>query len=491
MFKTKLLEILNCENPRKIARPVKIFIFFTATVFFGFQQVSFYHTESQTKNVYYNSFNNGARYTIYFPFFYCKNMFPVFINSPAASCATVDKIIQEQPEKLSVPELLYNRSSVYLFFPDMWLHPNKNLDHASMTIGEAWYFTAGILSLFGIFLIFDHAVIGFIMSQLIACDAFQVSELYYQFGTTNIFPLVIASGVWVLAGVALLLFLGKKHRHFFKVTMVTCLALGVLYGLQKDLRIEGIGSFLGFIVFLLLLPKIKFPRKAFLVASLVIASTATFNLLNKHLDYIFEKSNHYVERIGGNYAKQHLPSNYAMHYEALWEGLGDFDETHGYLADDRAAYSYYYGHTHGESVETLLRNDIFYRILHNPAWFFHILYKRTERILFDNTPFRLRYGSRCFDLPLSPLLNTLLFLLGTGFMLSHKKYEIPLFVFISLSIASVSVGQMADYGLELYSITHLIIASFILFWAYGILEFLIRYFLKLNQLQNCALEATS
>ena len=336
-------------------------------------------------------------------------------------------------------------------------------DTAEMRTGHAMWFTLALLSVFLALCYVGMPVLGLLVALLCGSDPFQVYELYHVTSST-IFPTVISTGLVVVA-VCLLLSSERFSRHRALSVLLVCVT-GAICALQYEIRLEGIGVFAGALLCLVMcFPQSKAMRLSF--ACLFLISTVVTNVsINRYFRSSFAKANAMVASYGGTPTDSGDPY-YSTQWWALWSGLGDFDEKYGFLADDRAGISYYYGQNASLPSEQVHRNNYLETIRHDPAWFAAILGARLKRVLLDNTPYRMSFGSKYLDIKVSPLLVTLsgLFLLMANVLIHGKNALkmtfVNLFV-LPLSIGLVAVGQLADYGLQFYCVAHLFIFAYVL-----------------------------
>ena len=344
---------------------------------------------------------------------------------------------------------VYNRASIFLFYPDAYWKGRP--DTAEMRTGLALCFTLALLSVFAALCYIGLPWFGLLVALLCGSDPFQVYELYHLSSST-IFPTVISTGLLTVA-ICLVLSSTRQARGGALAFALVAVA-GALCSLQYEVRLEGVGVFIGALVSLICcFPQSK-ATKAVHFCPFVGSMLATNVALNAHFRSSFERANATVARYGGTPTESGDPY-YATQWWALWSGLGDFDEKYGFLADDRAGLSYYYGHGAPGPSETIDRRNYIGTIVHDPAWFVGIIRDWLTRVLVENTPYRLSLGAKSVDIRVPPavvtILGVMLLLAGAAV---HGKERLNLFI-LPLSIGLVSVGQLADYGLQFYAIAHL------------------------------------
>jgi hypothetical protein len=356
---------------------------------------------------------------------------------------------------------VYNRASIFLFYPDAFLKGRP--DTAEMRTGHAVWFTLALLSVFMALCYVGMPLLGLFVALLCGSNPFQVYELYHVTSST-IFPTVISTGL-VMVAVCLLLSSERFTRHRALSTALVCLS-GAIYALQNEIRLEGVGVFAGALFSLVVCVPQSKARKLSLFCLFLLSAIVINTLINVYFRASLAKANAIVVSYGGKPTDVGDPY-YATQWWALWSGLGDFDEKYGFLADDRAGISYYYGQNASRPSEQMHRNNYLQTIFHDPAWFAGVLRGRVARVLLHNTPYRVSVGSKYFDISASPAFVTVcgVFLLMANLLVYGrnrlKRSNLNLFV-VPFSIGLVAVGQLADYGLQFYCIVHLFIFAYVL-----------------------------
>ena len=419
------------------------------------QQASFLLLKSDPDPFYRNVLNLGASYQRYFSFYYYYGGFPVNLeNEKTRTRAEADATLAALGGRLTPERNVYNRASLFLFYPDAYWKGRP--DTAEMRTGLAICFTVALLAVFAALCYMRLPIFGLLVALLCGSDPFQVYELYHLSSST-IFPTVISTGLLVLA---ICLFVAAARRPWHRVTALLLVAIaGVIGALQYEVRLEGTGVFIGALVCLVCCFPQRTITKVVCVCIFVASAYATNVALNRHFRASFEKANQVIAAHGGTPAASGDPY-YATQWWALWSGLGDFDEKYGFLADDRAGLSYYYGHNGDQPSERVHRQNYISTVVHDPLWFAGIIRGRIARVLFENTPYRLAFGPHYVDIPVPPVVATtagLLLVLAAGVLLG--RHWLNLFI-LPLSVGLVAVGQLADYGLQFYAIAHLFLFAY-------------------------------
>jgi hypothetical protein len=440
-----------------VVRPV--FVAMAVALITG-QQFSFLRLADSPDPFYRNVLNLGASYQRYFSLFYYFGAFPVNLERQNTSTLEETTATLQRVGKSLVPERsVYNRASIFLFYPDAFMRGRP--DTAEMRTGHALWFTVALLALFGALCYRGMPLFGLVVALLCGSDAFQVWELYHL-GSSTIFPTVISTGL-AIAAAAILLSNERFARHRMLPLLLVCVCGGV-GALQYEIRLEGVGIFAGALFSLAICCPQSIVRKLLFVVVFAASAMAVSSTMNWYFTRSFEKANAIVVQYGGT-PTDSGNAYYSTEWWALWSGLGDFDEKYGFLADDRAGLSYYYGHDAAAPSEQVQRRNYLDTIREDPVWFARILRDRLMRVLVENTPYRIAFGSRYVDLKLSPRLVTLMGLILLVANLVARRWEnLSLFV-LPLSVGAVAVGQLADYGLQFYAVAHLFILAYVVCFA--------------------------
>ncbi len=424
------------------------------------QQRSFLLLTQDPDPYYRNVLNLGASYQRFFAFFYYFGGFPV--NLDRQQTRTQEETVatlQQLGPRLTPESGIYNRASIFLFYPDAWMKGRP--DTAEMRTGHAVWFTCGLIALFLALCLAGRPLLGAVAVLLCGSDPFQVYELYHVSSST-IFPTVISTGLFVMASCVLLS--TERMARSTPLSLALVAINGVVCALQYEIRLEGVGVFLGAIFSLVVCFRHRAVMKGAMAAVFVATLLLTNTALDRYFAASFARANQVVVEYGGRAAPAGNPY-YATQWWALWSGLGDFDEKYGFLADDRAGVSYYYGHGLNTISERAHRTHYLETVAADPAWFADIMFRRLTRVLADNTPYRLSYGQRFVDLPIPAGLVTIaaLALLGAVLLLARSadvRSLLNLFV-LPLAIGAVAVGQLADYGLQFYAVAHLFALAYV------------------------------
>ncbi len=453
-----LRSLLNLEHQAVMFRwrAVRLLFLVLAIAAVVAQQHSLLILKASPNDFYRNVLNLGASYQRYFSFYYYFGGFPV--NLDRLKTSTLDEtkatLAQEGP-RLRTDLNVYNRASVFLFYPDTWLKGRP--DTAEMRTGLALWFTAGLLSVVVALWYVGMPILGLVVALLCGSNPFQVFELYHR-GSSTIFPTVIATGL-VITGMALLLS-STRFQQCRRLSLLLVSVSAIICALQYEIRLEGVGVFFGAAFGMACLSPQSIRRRLGYACIFVVLVVTTSMGLNAYFDASLARADRIVESHGGTPAKT-TNAYYSTQWWALWSGLGDFDEKYGFLVDDRAGISFYYGHDTSVMSEQAMRAHYLETVRRDPAWWADIVIRRLKRVMIENTPYRIGYGTWHTDLPLSPtLLTTVGLALFAASLWAWQTTVLTLFV-LPFSIGLVSVGQLADYGLQFYGVVHLFILGYV------------------------------
>lgn len=420
------------------------------------QQGSLLMRKDSPDPFYRNVLNLGASYQRYFSFFYYFGGFPV--NLDGLKTSTLDDAtatLANQGPKLRTDLNVYNRASVFLFYPETWLRGRP--DTAEMRTGMAVWFTTGLLAVVVALWYAGMPLLGLVVALLCGSNPFQIYEIYHM-GSSTIFPMVISTG---LVGTALsIVLIHQSSVTRPRLAIVLLAVAGAVCALQYEIRLEGVGVFFGAAVALALLSAYSPRRRLAYLFLFAISVVGVSKTMDAYFNAKLVAADRIVEQYGGTPAKT-SNAYYSTQWWALWSGLGDFDEKYGFLVDDRAGISYHYGHDTTVDFETSMRKDYLRIAANDPLWWLGIVADRLKRVTIDNTPYRLGYGTWHTDLPVNSRIVTALgIVVLIAAVWTWHTTALALFV-LPLSIGLVSIGQLADYGLQFYCIIHLFALAYV------------------------------
>lgn len=420
------------------------------------QQGSYWKLDVTPNAFYRNVLNLGASYQRYFSFFYYYGGFPV--NLDGRDTNTLEKtqaILERDGSSLRTDLNIYNRASIFLFYPETWLKGRP--DTAEMRTGMAIWFTTGLLAVVVAFWYAGMPLLGLVVALLCGSNPFQIYEIYHM-GSSTIFPMVISTG---LVGTALsIALIQQSSLKRPRLAMVLLAVAGVVCALQYEIRLEGVGVFFGATAAVAFLSPYSVRRRLAYLAVFAITVFGVSKGVDAYFNARLATADRIVEQHGGTPAKT-SNAYYSTQWWALWSGLGDFDEKYGYLVDDRAGISYYYGLDTTQNSERAMRADYLRTMFSDPMWWTEIVARRLKRVFVENTPYRVGYGEWHTDLPFNPVLVTAAgLLLIAAAVWTCQTTVLAMFV-LSLSVGAVSVGQLADYGLQFYCLVHLFTLAYV------------------------------
>lgn len=438
------------------SRAASVLFLVCAIAMVSVQQHSYWSLEKSPDGFYRNVLNLGASYQRYFSFFYYFGGFPVNLDRLDTSTrdAAMATLSKEGP-RLRTDLNVYNRASIFLFYPETWLRGRP--DTAEMRTGMAIWFTTGLLAVVVACWYAGMPLLGLVMALLCGSNPFQIYETYHM-GSSTIFPMVISTG---LVGTALSIALIQRSSvKRPRLALVLLAIAGAVCALQYEIRLEGVGVFFGATATVVFLSAYSVRRRLAYLAVFAIAVVGVSKGMDAYFNAKLATADRIMEQYGGTPAKT-SNAYYSTQWWALWSGLGDFDEKYGYLVDDRAGISYYYGLETTEDSERAMRADYLRTMFRDPAWWVEIIARRLKRVFVENTPYRVGYGEWHTDLPVSPVLVTTIGLLLVGAALWTWQTTVLAMFVLSLSIGTVTIGQLADYGLQFYCLVHLFLLAYV------------------------------
>lgn len=483
-LKSKISDTVDLSIQRKSFSKYLLALFWLIGVIFIFsQQISIWHHRDSLTSYYKNSFNMGSDYPQFFPLLYCFKIFPVGITfdnqtnwdtSNMGSCAQIKDYLKDHGKNLTVT-WRFNRTSILFFFPDVWFN-HVALNQAQIHFGYYLYFLISLLLLFTILCFSGLPIFGFLLVLLCGSNP---AQLYYSFIYNNINASVISTGIIALALFSLFLFKSKFTKQK-KIPFIICILLGCLAAFQYDLRLEGAAVFMGIAVGFLFLPNIDLKKKITFLIIFILSAYCFKVAINFSFHEAFKRANKLVSAYGGQINDSPGHSDYSIQWWGTWNGLGDYDKTLAFVGDDRALESYSYslvpndspGFDYSTRLEYAARYSVQNTIMHHPLWYAGILYERFKQILFHNTPYRISYGSWFTDVPLSASMVSIFFIFPFLLMLLFMNWKWLLFFGVVLAIGGVTLGNMAAFGMEFYSILHLFILAYIFCWLLEIALFI-------------------
>ncbi len=426
-----------------------------------FQQWSLWRDSTKIDPFYRNVLNLGVNYQRFLPSYHFFGAFPVNLaGKPAATEQEARASLQAIGPRLIPDRSVYNRASIFLFYPEVWLSGRP--DTAEMRTGHALWFTFGLLAIFGAFCLAGLPLLGLLVALLCGSDPFQVWEVYRP-GSSTIFATLISTGL-VLAAATIWLSTRSAARHWRRSAVVVALC-GVVAALQYEVRLEGLGIVVGAVIAGALCFRHQPVHRRQLALIFLAVAILTSSGLNAYFRTAFAKANALVASYGGTTTDSGT-EYYSTQWWALWSGLGDFDEKYGFLADDRAGLSYYFGHGRPKPSEGVHRRNYLATIVTDPAWFAQVMSRRFDRVFLHNTPYRVTIGGFTRELPLPPLVITLLAVVGAvlGARAMGREAlngQLLNLVVLPICIGLVAVAQLADYGLQFYCIPHLFVLAYV------------------------------
>lgn len=461
------------QNQLLANRRARYFVLAALICFVGAQQVSFGRA-AVLDSTYRNTLNNGASLRAFFPVFYCRGAAPVLLDTLVKTCEQLDSEIARVGKDLPIYPEQINRSTLMLYYPDVWIHRNNEnvkLNQVTMRGGLSLWFAVSLSALAVALFAVRLPVLGLVVVILCASNPFQNFEIFNP-DVSNLFSMVISTGLMASALVIALIGLARSGRPT-KYAYLIVSALGVLMGIQYDARLEGVGVFIGVLGAILCLPRVGVRHRVALLVTLLAVGYSSNMGVNAYWDGKLSKANELVAQYDGTQGQRLGNNRYSTEWWALWSGLGDYDRKYGFLVDDRAGWSHYYGVRRmpsigaGWSISELnktLKTDFINAIANDPWWFAEIIGRRIHVTLVKNTPYRISYGEYFVNIPVSPTAVLLLSLVPLLLSILVGRLEYAIVAGVVASIGLVSIAQLGRYGLEFYSVLHIFLFSFVVCW---------------------------
>ena len=365
------------------------------------------------------------------------NLYPLATRAPirADTREEAERILRTQPRSLVMDVGSTFRSGdrgrTLLFLVDSFLRA-KTLD---LSVRPATV-VAWLLALCGLFVAFFRAgapALGTCLVVALGSNIAATYEIYgaeTRFGGANIFGWAFIGLVALLALHGdLLLGTGRRLRRWVWLVPV---ASGMLVASIRTVRSEPTPILASCVLVYLMQGWLPWPKRLLLGAALAASFFLSTSCWDRFFRFEFDRVVATLERVGGT----PYPGPYVRYHELwhpIWCGLGDFDRTHGYVWDDRAAYAYaipimrdkYHVDIPSTDVSSgfikgdpwdgaglyprlfselphyteVIRDKILDDIRSDPKWYLTILGQRFRRVLFENAPVQVAWGSHRWRLP--------------------------------------------------------------------------------------------
>jgi hypothetical protein len=415
------------------------------------------------------------------------NLYPLATRAPilADTRAEAEEILRTRPESLVMDEgwtfRAGDRGRTLLFLVDSMLRGRT--DKLSVRPANALAWIGALSALLLMFWRAGAPILGVCLVLLLGSNAAATYEIYgaeSRYGGANIFGWAFIALVALLALHADLLL--EKGRRLGAWVVLLPIVSGVFLASVRTIRSEPAPLIASCALVYLMQGWLSWPKRLGLVTVLI----ASFFLGTASWDRYFERKFDQVvatlNRVGGT----PYPGPYRRYHEfwhPVWCGLGDFDRTHGYVWDDRAAYAYaipimretYHVDVPSDDVsinfipgkswdaaglypiifselphyDDIVRDKVLGDIRDDPAWYLSILAQRVRRILFDNAPVQIAWGPHRARLPVA--LGGWL-LLGVVLVCAVRRDATGLaLVLFTLPLWATPLFVFSDRGVSLYA----------------------------------------
>lgn len=438
----------------------------------------------------------------FFFLYYHLGLYPLASDIPPKKDTLEEaQRLMEFPQRLKQEEGLTFRSGehgrIHLYWVDAWIK-HRGLD-PSLRPATALGFVLSLALLFVAAWWIDRPVLGALLVALLGSQTMQIHAVYRE---ENFFAWPITTACLLLA-IHLPLLTDKPPKRWIWIAPVLA---GIVIASVRTIRSEPGILVLSAIGTYLFLRRVKFGRKLAAIAILFVTMSAGDAAYKAAIRSKMAESRAALIAAGGN--PYDGPTVY--HHEfwhAIWCGLGDFGQDHGYRWDDHAAYrsiipdlertaghpfdidtkGWFTKSWYGENpryrvgiwelpgYDEAARDQVLRDIRAHPAWYLGVLWKRAKRIATENTPFQIVWeGGRWTDEDVSPYLGMGCVPLLLWSLVRKRWFWTKLLLFTTpLSIPAFAVYSGA--GITNYTCFHLVGAViFIVAFFEGVLRFVRR-----------------
>jgi hypothetical protein len=365
------------------------------------------------------------------------NLYPLATRAPirADTREEADEILRTRPESLVMDEEWTFRSGdrgrTLLFLVDSFLRGTTQKLSVRPATVLAW-----IIALSALLVTFSRAGAPALAVCLVVALGSNVAATHEIYGATTRYGGANIFGWGFIAAAALLalhcdLLLGRGRR-LGRWAVLAPVVSGILVASIRTVRSEPTPLLASCVLVYLMQHWLPWSKRLALVAALAASFFLGTSSWDRFFQFKFEQAAATLERVGGT----PYPGPYVRYHEfwhPVWCGLGDFDRTHGYVWDDRAAYAYALpimrdayrvdipsadvsaNFIKGEAwdaaglypklfselphYDEVIRDKVLADIRSDPTWYLTILLQRVRRVLFDNAPVQAAWGPHRLRLP--------------------------------------------------------------------------------------------
>lgn len=488
---TVALARVTLRRPFSRRSPRRWWVLLAGLVLIPVWQLGFARSPARNGSRYHNGAAVGLQHQEGLVYLYhYLGLYPVAPSSPVQeqdySEAAAQRIVAERGSTLVMEPgnplfgalRIGDHARIWLYLPGAWLEGAPR--HLTIMPANAAAFIAALLAVFASFWWSGRPILGSLVVALSGSNPFQIYEVY---SNQNVFGWPIT-----MALIALALWLpvvdarGPRGRWAF----VLAVCLGLLLGTVRHIRSESIAILISVVAMTAFLPLTNRLRRAALGATLVGATLAGSLVWDGYFRHKITHATEIVTRAGGY--PHPLAADPELHHNVwmtIWEGLSDFDRTHGYKWDDSRAHAYAvnqlvakYGMTvppwdGGLVFRTtfhdakrrypvlpfelphyteVIRAKVLSDITADPLWYLGILGQRLWRIASETTPVHLRLNA---DLAVRfPLAVAQFVVLAVALALSRSRLLLQLLLF-SLPLSLPSLLVFSGQGMPNQSVFHL------------------------------------
>ncbi|MFP4056582.1 MAG: hypothetical protein ACLF0G_06915 [Candidatus Brocadiia bacterium] len=424
-------------------------------------------------------------------FLYYLGLFPVTTEREPLDYSRegAERILEEHGDSLMMEWGHVIRSgqlgSALLYLPDAWVNGSPKNPSVRPS-----HMVAFVLALEGLFFAFWWAgqpLLGAFAVLFLGANPFQLFEVYAH---ENVFGWPITAAVALLALHVPVLGWREPSR---RATWALAVLAGLLVATFRQVRPEVVALLLSAGTVYLTVPRRRWPMRLALVALLAGAFVAGSWGWRRYFDHKFAQAQEAVRGAGGH----PFPGprrTYHLLWHPVWCGLGDFDETHGYVWNDVAAVAYarpiladryglelppwdgrslVYEHSFWDEAghyyktpyemphyEDVLRRKVLGDIARDPLWYLGILGRRAWRVLCETTPPRIAVGAWWASLPFHGLAA----LAVLAVALWARAWAVAKAVLFVAPLSFTALFIYSGGGTPYYSCYHLLAAAALGAW---------------------------
>ena len=344
---------------------------------------------------------------------------------------------------------------LFLYLPYEWVAGSDA--PRSVIPTNRLFFIVALVSLYTGFWLVNYPGLGMVTVLLVGSNPFQLYEVN---AVENIFNWPISVGMLIMGLHLPMIVKRRPPRRFWLLPACT----GVVLGTANFVRPSAIGIGVSVVLLYVLGIAIQPLRRLLMIAVLGLAFLFVYFTPN------------YVSVIRTGSWEFH--KNPHTLWNAVWGGLGDFDNKYGHLWDDLVIHAYgrkvFFEKTGNErgdewtpAYNEVLRDDVVHKITNDPGWYASILARRLWRVVGENTPPRLAVGNLWVNLPVpSTAVGLLVPLIFAGLAI-RRNWTMTKVLGFPFSTALLPLAVYSGHGAAYYSVIHLFAVALAASWLGG------------------------